>query len=125
MNTTTPQRHGCLTAFLITMLIVNSLTMAVYLVAGGRLMDAFPSAPNWICYALVAGSALNVFLTISLFRWKKWAFYAFCVVAGVMFVVNISIGVSLFGSVVGLIGPAALYGVLQIGKENKGWPQLK
>ena len=107
------------------MLIVNSATFLYYIFAGGRALAAFPSAPPWIAYVLALGCALNVFLTASVFRWKKWAFYAFCIVAGVTFFVNLSIGVPVLAAILGLVGPALLYGVLQIGDTNKGWPQLK
>ena len=125
MDTTLPKRHGCLTAFLIFMLVVNSLTMAIYLIGGHRVTAAFPNAPSWLPYVLAAGCALNVFFTVSIFRWQKWAFYAFCVVAGVCFVINVAIGAPLISAVLGLLGPAVLYGVLHIGKEDKGWSQLK
>ncbi|MDR3460606.1 MAG: hypothetical protein P4N60_24520 [Verrucomicrobiae bacterium] len=125
MDTTPPKRHGCLTVLLIFMLVVNSLTMATYLFAGQRIMAAFPKAPSWLPYVLAVGCALNVFFTVSIFRWQKWAFYAFCVVAGVCFFVNIAIGVPLISAILGLLGPAVLYGVLQIGKEDRGWFHLK
>jgi hypothetical protein len=73
-------------------------------------------------------STITALLAVALalsFRWQKWAFYAFCVVAGVCFVVNMAIGVPLISAVLGLLGPAVLYGVLQIGKEDKGWSHLK
>jgi hypothetical protein len=40
-------------------------------------------------------------------------------------IINLALGLGIFQSAVGLIGIAVLYGVLQIGKENKGWPQLE
>ena len=107
------------------MLAVNGLTFIYYVLAGDRIAAAFPNAPSWSPYVLAVGCAFNVILTISVFRWKKWAFYAFCVVAGFTFILNLLIGVSLFSAILGLIGPALLYGVLQIGDANKGWPQLK
>ena len=107
------------------MLAVNSLTFIFYVLSGAKAAAAFPNAPSWFPYILAMGCAFNVVLTISIFRWKKWAFYAFCASAGVIFFVNLSIGVPLFGAVLGLVGPALLYGVLQIGDANKGWPPLK
>jgi hypothetical protein len=41
----------------------------------------------------------------------------------VILCLNLSIGLGP-ESVLGLISVGVLYGVLQIGKENKGWPQL-
>ena len=127
MNTMPPKRHGCLTALLLFMLVANSLTMAIYLLAGGRgrIAAQFPNAPSWLLYLLEVGCALNIIFTVSVFRWKKWAFYGFCIVAGVCFLINISIGFPWYSAVLGLLGPALLYGVLQIGKEDKGWTQLK
>jgi len=107
------------------MLAVNSLTFIFYVLSGAKAAAAFPNAPSWFPYILAMGCAFNVVLTIFIFRWKKWAFYAFCASAGVIFFVNLSIGVPLFGAVLGLVGPALLYGVLQIGDANKGWPPLK
>jgi len=107
------------------MLAANSLTFLYYLLAGGKAAAAFPNAPSWVPYVLAVGCAFNVFLTISVFRWKKWAFFAFCAVAAVIFAVNVLIGVPIFGAVLGLVGPALLYGVLQIGGANKGWIHLK
>ena len=107
------------------MLVANSLTMASYLLGGDRVAALFPKAPSWLPYLLAVGCALNIALTISIFRWQKWAFYGFCIIAGVTFAINISIGLPLYSAILGLLGPVVLYGVLQIGKEDKGWTHLK
>jgi hypothetical protein len=39
--------------------------------------------------------------------------------------VNLSIGLGAGTVLAGLAGLLVLYGVLHIGKENKGWPQLE
>jgi hypothetical protein len=39
--------------------------------------------------------------------------------------VNFALGIGIGQSLLGLLGVALLYAVLQIGKENKGWPQLE
>ncbi len=126
MTPTTPRRHICLTAYLILMLVVNIAMLAACFFDEEGIEDLLPDAPIWLSYVLVAGGyVLNIFLILALFRWKKWAFYACCLVAVARFFVNLSLEAPLFGAVMGLLGPAILYGVLQIGKENKGWPQLK
>ncbi len=123
MTTNQPQRHGCLTAFLLFMIVVNLLVSGSYLVFSNRIR--LPNAPYWMPYLLGFGCALNVVFAIALFRWKKWAFYAVCIAAVISLFSNLWIGIPLFNSALGLAGPALLYGVLQIGKENKGWSQLK
>ena len=125
MTTDNTKRHGCLTATLVFMLAVNSLTFLFYLFSREKIVAAFPEAPPWFVYVLTLACGFNIFLTISLFRWKKWAFYAFCIVASVIFSVNISLGVPPASAVAGLLGPAVIYGVLHIGGPNKGWSKLK
>jgi hypothetical protein len=107
------------------MLVINSVAMMVSLFARNAFAKALPEAPNWLPIVLAAASGLNLILTVFLFRWQRWAFYVFCGSAGAMFTVNLIVGLSLIGSVVGLLGPVILYWALQIGKEDKGWPQLK
>jgi hypothetical protein len=56
---------------------------------------------------------------------KKWGFWGFIASSIVALFVNLSIGMGIGQSLLGLVGIALLYGVLHIGKENKGWPQLE
>ena len=44
--------------------------------------------------------------------------------AGVTLVVNLAIGLGFWSAVGGILAVLILYGVLHIGKNNKGWPQL-
>jgi hypothetical protein len=65
----------------------------------------------------------NIICLIALFKWKKWGFWG--VVVGIIIGVCLNLYLGLGPvSFSGLIALAVLYGVLQIGKENKGWPQL-
>jgi hypothetical protein len=109
------QRHGCLTAYLIFAIIVNSAAALYYIFEG---LAVFIIGAIFIIVVI-----FNIVCFIALFKWKKWGFWGFVVSAIVALCLNFYIG---FGPVsfFGLIGIAVLYGVLQIGKENKGWPQL-
>ena len=73
---------------------------------------------------LIVVSLFNLLCAIMLFKWKKWAFWGFCASAVVVIAVNLSAGIGIAASLGGLIGVAILYGVLHIGGDNKGWPQL-
>ena len=117
-------RHGCLTAYLVLMIIANSATALIYLVASEAIRRNVPNMPEWALLVLIAGSIFNLVCAIALLRWKKWGFWGFVVSTVVIFVVNISIGVGVGSTLVGLLGVAILYGVLHIGKETKGWSQL-
>ena len=80
---------------------------------------------SWAFPVLVVGGVFNLVCAIGLFRWKKWGFWGFVGSASIVFVINLSIGLSLGAALAGLLGVAILYGVLHIGKERKGWPQLE
>lgn len=117
-------RHGCLTAFLVFMIVANSATVIFYLFGSDAISRALPNAPGWVFIVLAVFSAFNLVCAIALFRWKKWGFWGFCLSGVVALVINVSIGLGVGRSLSGLIGIAILYGVLHIGKDNKGWPQL-
>lgn len=118
------QRHGCLTAFLIVMIVLNSITALAYLVGSQAIQQALPGIPAWALIVLGVVAVFNLVCAIALFNWKKWGFWGFIISSIVTLVINLNIGLGVAQSLSGLIGVAVLYGVLQIGKENKGWPQL-
>jgi hypothetical protein len=62
--------------------------------------------------------------------WKKWGFWGFCATSVLALAINliyfrsgtVTIIISIISS---LLAVLILFGVLHIGRENKGWPQLK
>jgi hypothetical protein len=121
---TQKNRHGCLTAMLVFMIIVNSAITLFYLFGSEAMKQALPNAPNWAFPVLTIVGVFNLVCAIALFRWQKWGFWGFCISSLIALFTNLSLGLGA-NSISGLIGVAILYGVLQIGKENKGWPQLE
>jgi len=120
------QRHGCLTAWLILMLIANSATALLYLFSGAAIASKLPHIPpSWLFPLLIVFALFNVVCAIALFQWKKWGFWGFLLTSVVAVFANLSAGLGIGLALLGLIGIAILYGVLQIGNENKGWPQLE
>lgn len=118
------QRHGCLTAWLIFMIVANSLAALFYLLVSSSIRQQLPNAPEWLFPVMGIGGLFNLGFAIALFKWKKWGFWGFCASSIVAFTLNLTAGLGIGPSMLGLIGVAVLYGVLQIGKEDKGWPQL-
>lgn len=118
------QRHGCLTAFLVLMVIANAASALMYLLGSAAIRQNFPSAPAWAFPVLAVMGIVNVVCAIALFQWKKWGFFGFLVTSAITFVVNLMVGLNIVQAILGLAGVAILYGVLQIGKERKGWTQL-
>ena len=118
------KRHGCLTTYLVVMIIANSLTALLYPFGAAAIKQRIPNIPNWAFPVLIAIAAVNVICAFALFRWKKWGFWGFAISTGIVFALNLAIGLSVASAIGGLVGVAVLYGALHIGKENKGWPQL-
>src|SRR5208282_1220135 len=111
------QRHECLTAWLILMIIANSLTALMYLIFSGKIKAHLAHAPVWTTPTLVAACIANVIFSVALFQWKKWGFFGFVGTTILALAINLRIGVSIGRILFGLIGIAVLYAVLRIGDE--------
>src|ERR1700692_2076147 len=118
------KRHGCLTTYLVVMIIANSFTALLYFFGAEAIKQRIPNMPNWAFPVLIAVAVVNLLCAFALFRWKKWGFWGFAISTGIVLAVNLAIGLSVASAIGGFVGVAVLYGVLHIGKENKGWPQL-
>lgn len=111
-------RHGCATAYLYFMVVVNSLAaigIAIVLVTARA-----PIASGWRLLLL----GLNVFFAVALLRWKLWGFYGIQTIALIGAAINLWF-VGLGAALLGLVGLAVLYGVLQIGGDRSTWSQLE
>jgi FtsH-binding integral membrane protein len=117
------KRHGCLTAWLVLMIVANSASALWYVLRSETIRRSLPNALGWTLPVLIVVSLFNVVCAVALLQWKKWGFWGSCASAVVSLVVNLwlGLGTGVAGAVVGVL---LLYGVLHIGKENKGWPQL-
>ena len=119
------RRHGCLTAWLVVMILANSASFLLYLLAQDMIREQLPQIPDWAFPVLIVGSLFNLICALALFRWKKWGFWGVCVSSIIVFVINLELGLGVAQSVFGLVGIALLYAVLHIGKEDQGWQQLE
>lgn len=101
------KRSGCLTAFLILMLIVNPLTGLYYLFAGSTLKQSLPTLPGWFIPVMAVLSILIFATAIGIWKWKRWGVYGFVVTSMAIFAVN-TIVIGVFNSSFGLIGVVIL-----------------
>jgi hypothetical protein len=101
-----PKRHWCFTTWLILALIAS-----IYLAA----TSAFG-----LIYCVA-----NIVLITALYKWRRWGFIGFAVIATVMFVLRLSDGVGFLMSALSFVSVVILYGVLQIGGDKKAWIYLK
>ena len=122
------QRHGCLTAWLIFMMIFNFAGGAGYLYITNQFKlnhVVVSGIPPWIWPTLAAVCFSNFFCAVALFHWKKWGFYGFCLSCLIVAAMYVFLEAEPRDLVMPWISMVSLYAVLHIGKQNKGWPQLE
>ena len=121
------QRHGCVTAWLVLMIIANSLTAILYLFASDMITKNLPGNVSTAMIILLGVIGIgNVIFSVFLFQWKKIGFWGFTITSVGALIINLSIGLGIGQSLFGLVGIAILYGVLQIKKENvTTWKNLE
>lgn len=106
------------------MIVANSATALMYVLRNETIRRSLPNAPGWTLPLLIVVSLFNLMCAVALLQWKKWGFWGSCASGVASLVVNLWLGVGM-GVAGAVIGVLLLYGVLHIGKENKGWPQLE
>mgnify|MGYP001447186829 CR=1 FL=1 len=126
MENLNKQRHGCVTAWLIFMIIANSFTAILYLFSGDMVSQNLPGGiSNTMIFLLAIMGIGNIIFSILLLNWKKIGFWGFSLTSIGALLTNLSVGISIGQSLLGLVGIAVLYGVLQIKKDNTtAWDNL-
>lgn len=121
------QRHGCVTAWLILMIVINSLTSIAYFFAGDMIARSLPNgATNTVILFLGVVGLANVIFACLLFNWMKLGFWGFLATTIIALSINIYIGLGIGQSLLGLIGIGILYGILQIKQNNvTAWNNLE
>ncbi len=120
-------RHGCVTTWLVLMIIVNSMTAILYFFANDLITQNLQGdVSNTMIILLGLLGVGNVIFAAMLLKWRKIGFWGFLITSiGTLFI-NIIIGLGIGQSLFGLIGIGVLYGVLQIKKNNiSAWENLE
>lgn len=122
------QRHGCVTAWLIFIIVANSIIAVIHIFANQFILDALPrnTSASLIILLGFIGVA-NVVFAVVILQWKKIGFFGFAAASVVTFIINLSLGSGILQALLGLLGVAILYGVLQIKNENSvsAWELLE
>ncbi len=121
-------RHGCVTAWLIFMMVANGIVGLVYIFQGQQIADYLPPGvtfAEWARISLIVLALLNLYAAYLLYNYKKLGFWIFVFSSLAALAINTSMGMSISSSISGLLGVAILYGILQIQREGKtAWEQL-
>lgn len=122
-----PQRHGCVTAWLVLIIAANSLAALVYFFATDLVTRNLPHEVSTTMIMLLGGLGIaNVVFAFLLLRWKKIGFWGFAISAVATLAINLSIGLGIGQSLFGLVGVVVLFGILQIKQGNAStWQNLE
>ena len=122
------KRHGCLTAWLVLLVVLNALGSIFIFISKPLLAHMGQSTanlgPSWAVPVAGAICLLQLICVLGIFMWKKWGFYGYAVIAAANVVANAMQGKLVSGLIGAVVIVGILYLMLQIGKEDKGWPQL-
>ena len=66
------QRHGCVTAWLILMIVASGLTAVTYFLGAEMVSNSLPSQPSpMLIYVIGLLAIVNVICAVLLFQWKR------------------------------------------------------
>jgi hypothetical protein len=114
------QRHGCLTTWLVLVIIINGGLALMYMFADDLLRHS--SFSERMLSSVI--SALGVLFAILVFKWKRIGFWGIAVAVAAGIVMNLSMGAGI-RSFTGILGIMILYAALQKKKDGiSGWDNL-
>jgi len=116
------KRHGCLTAYLSVLIVGALIALVFYLFrAIGR-----NDYPVWESLLFAVVSLFDIVCAVAVFMWKKWGVWGLCGIAVIGFIVSLFQGELVIFAIINItISIGILFWVLNVGGENKGWPQLE
>ena len=125
------KRHGCVSAWLIFMIIANAFTALLYLFFFDNFMEMLPEEsldqmPDINPIILGVLGVLNLIFAVLLLKWKKIGFWGFVATSIITLGINLNAGLGIGSSLLGLIGILLLYGILQIKQDDvSAWNHLE
>ena len=127
-NSRLKNRHGCVSAWLVIIIIANILKGASYLIVSRIDFSSIDFKANSLPVLLLLGvlSFLNVGFAVQLLNWNKKGFYGFVVTAIILFATKTMLGIDSWESISGFLGLVILYVVFHIQGDNghAAWDDL-
>jgi len=106
------KRSGCLTAFIIILIVLYALGALGAFLAGPLVAGLMPEYAANASNSIFSGilSLLSIVFLIGVWKYKKWGFYGFAAAAVVSIIISVMTTGNILVSVIsGLIFPAILY----------------
>lgn len=101
-------RGGCLTAFLVFIVLANAVTVLFYLIYAEQVRILFPRLSSGGLFALWFGALLNIAFAIMVWQWRRVGVYGLIILALLVFPFNLYIGIPAVQAMIGLLGPVIL-----------------
>ncbi len=126
MNKNIKSRHGCLTAFLILLIITSVLTASALILFSDKIKETAPNFSNGLLYIQLFSTILELTSIYLIFKWKKIGFYGVALAYLINLYVSDKMGIMNINTILGIIIRfGLLYGTLQIkSKGISGWKNL-
>lgn len=126
------QRVGCLTAWLVLMVLGNALALVA--------LPLTLTSAHWVVWPTLVSAVLNVTFAIALLNWKKWGFFGALGTSFIGLGVNVyqlslldsrsgipqaAAGGVAFFALSPVLNSVILFALLRIGGEKNAWSQLE
>ncbi len=118
-------RHGCVTAWLVIVILVNTFVALVGIILREEFQRRFPAEISWLIPVMTVIALANVICAVALLNWKLWGFIGMWVIAAGGVALNLYIGASLTDIASWVVGPALATVLLQLGDRKTTWSQLE
>lgn len=112
-SSSTPIRGGCLTIFLILIVVANASVIPLYSSSSGTASQALSSIPQSTRGFLSLLALLNCGFALAIFWWRKWGFYGIVATTLISILINTSAGVAKGVVAASLVGPIVLWLLLR------------
>lgn len=121
------RRHGCLTIWLLLLALWNLALILTY--AGCNMaqwMGDTGEPFGWYYPMMIGLAVISLICILALFRWRKWGFWLLLIINAAKLVIEVALGGGDFIVLTSImVTMLVLYAVLNVGRGNRGWPQLR
>lgn len=111
------ERSGCLTIFLVTMIIGNAIAALLCLAAS----ENVSSQPDFLFPLLITLFILNTMFAIAIAMWLKWGIIAFVLSNLIILFLSVSHDTRALVTSVAILEIFMLFAALYLGGEQKTW----
>jgi hypothetical protein len=118
-------RHGCVTVWLILVILANTSLALVCIVAREQLLARFPAEISWLIPVTTVLAIANLICAVALLNWKLWGFVGMCLVAVASMGINLYFHAPVTDIAACVVGPVVLGILLQFGDRKSTWSQLE